>query len=142
MGKTTHENGSGAQKIGDLYRLGTDSTKLNADGAAPIRPQLQVINAARGKADIIKLTAELRRWGLSPFFYMYIGADDKNSSMNILHLYQGGLGLEERDYYVQEDKDSKKLRAEYSKLKYLCSLPTSMFMTLEILHPIVMNILP
>jgi len=116
MGKTTQENGSGAKKIGDLYRMGTDSTKLNADGAAPIQSQLQLINAARGKADIIRLTAELRRWGLSPFFGMYIGADDKNSSMNILHLYQGGLGLEERDYYVQKDKDSKKLRVEYSKL--------------------------
>ncbi|MEA4840170.1 MAG: M13-type metalloendopeptidase [Bacteroidales bacterium] len=116
MGKTIHENGSGAQKIGDLYRMGTDSTKLNADGAAPIQSQLQLINAARGKADIIRLTAELRRWGLSPFLGMYIGADDKNSSMNILHLYQGGLGLEERDYYIQKNKDSKKLRAEYSKL--------------------------
>jgi len=116
MGKTIHENGGGAQKIGDLYRLGTDSAKLNADGAAPILPQLQMINAAKGKADIVRLAAEIRRWGLSPFFSMSIGADDKNSSMNILHLYQGGLGLEERDYYVQKDKDSEKLRAEYSKL--------------------------
>jgi len=116
MGKSTHEKGSAAQKIGDLYRIGTDSAKLNADGAAPIQAQLKAINAASGKDDIIKLTASLRKWGIAPFFGAYVGADDKNSSMNIFQLYQGGLGLEERDYYVPKDKESKKLLAEYAKL--------------------------
>ena len=59
MGKSKHEKGSAAQKIGDLYRMGTDSVRLNADGAAPIQPQLKAINAAAGKNDIIRLTAVL-----------------------------------------------------------------------------------
>ncbi|MDD4921551.1 MAG: M13 family metallopeptidase [Bacteroidales bacterium] len=116
MGKTNHAKGTAAQKIGDLYRMGTDSAKLNADGATPLQLQLKTINAARDKADMVRLTAQIRRWGVDPFFDMTIGADDRNSSMNILHLYQGGLGLGERDYYVQKDKASKKLRAAYSKL--------------------------
>ena len=116
MGKTTHQKGSAAQKIGDLYRLGTDSAKLNTDGAAPIQSQLKIIKTAAGKSDIIRLTAELRKWGVAPFFEVYVGADDRNSSMNIFQMMQGGLGLGERDYYVQNDEESKKLRAAYSKL--------------------------
>jgi len=116
MGRTTHQKGTGAQKIGDLYRMGIDSAKLNADGASPIKPQLKVIKAAKSKTDIVRLTAELERWGAAPFFSIYIGPDDMNSSVNILHISQGGLGLDERDYYVQTDDDSKKLLAEYSKL--------------------------
>jgi len=116
MGKSTHAKGSAAQKIGDLYRMGTDSAKLSADGAAPILDQLKTIRAAANKKDIIRLTADLRKWGVSPFFESFIGPDDMNSSMTILQLYQGGLGLGERDYYVQNDSASKKIRTQYSKL--------------------------
>jgi len=116
MSKSNHEKGTGAQKIGDLYRMGTDSVKLNADGAAPIQDQLKTINAAESLNDIIRLTAVFRKSGINPFFNIYVGPDDMNSSMNILHLSQGGLGLGERDYYVQNDKDSKKLRTQYANL--------------------------
>lgn len=116
MGRTPHEKGTGAQKIGDLYRIGTDSVKLNADGAAPIQDQLKTINAAENVNDIVRLTAVFRKCGINPFFNIYVGPDDMNSSMNIMHLSQGGLGLGERDYYVQTDKDSKKLRTQYSNL--------------------------
>ena len=116
MGKSTHAKGSAAQKIGDLYLMGTDSAKLNNDGAAPILDQLKTIRAAANKKDIIRLTADLRKWGVSPFFESFIGPDDMNSSMTILQLYQGGLGLGERDYYVQNDSASKKIRTQYSKL--------------------------
>lgn len=116
MGRTPHEKGTGAQKIGDLYRIGTDSVKLNADGAAPIQDQLKTINAAENVSDIVRLTAVFRKCGINPFFNIYVGPDDMNSSMNIIHLSQGGLGLGERDYYVQTDKDSKKLRTQYSNL--------------------------
>jgi len=116
MGKTQHDKGTGAQKIGDLYRIGTDRVKLNADGAAPILDQLKTINAAESINDIIRLTAFFRKCGINPFFTLYVGPDDMNSSMNIMHLSQGGLGLGERDYYVQTDKESKKLRTQYANL--------------------------
>jgi putative endopeptidase len=116
MGKSTHERGSSAQKIGDLYRMGTDSVKLNADGAGPIKVQLKTVNAATNKNDIISLIAGMHRLGIAPFFDAYVGPDDMNSSMNIYQISQGGLGLGDRDYYVQKDKASKKLRTEYSKL--------------------------
>lgn len=116
LGKTKHEQGSIAQKIGDLYRIGMDSIKLNKDAANPIKEQLAYINAATSVADVIKLTGEIRRYASAPFFGLYVGADDKNSSMNIVHIYQGGLGLGERDYYLETSNEAKELRDNYINL--------------------------
>jgi len=116
MGKTQHEQGSIAQKIGTLYNLGMDSVKLNTEGAAPIMDQLAEINAAASTEDIIKLAGKIRRYTTPPFFALFVGADDKNSSMNIAHIYQSGLGMGERDYYLSADDASKKLREGYVEL--------------------------
>lgn len=116
LGQTNHEQGTNAQKIGDLYRLGMDSVKLNTDKAAPIMDQLAAINAASSVDDIIRLTGSIRHYTSAPFFGFYVGADDMNSHMNIAHIYQSGLGLGERDYYVATDETSKSLRDGYIKL--------------------------
>ncbi|WP_165040388.1 M13 family metallopeptidase [Dysgonomonas sp. ZJ709] len=116
LGKTTHEQGSIGQKIGDLYAMGMDSVKLNADGASPIKSQLEEINKAANTTDIIKLVGKIRQYAETPFFGMYVGADDKNSSMNIVHLYQSGLGLGDREYYIEQDSTSVALRSGYHNL--------------------------
>ena len=116
LGKTEHNSGSTAQKIGDLYKIGMDSVKLNKDGAAPIKDQLAEIEAAKTVEDIITLSAKIRHYTSAPFFGFYVGADDMNSSINIAHIYQSGLGLGERDYYVATDATSKALREGYVKL--------------------------
>lgn len=116
LGKTSHENGTVPQKIGDLYKQGMDSIRLNTDGALPIKDQLAAINAATSVDDIIRLTGEIRFFAAAPFLNMYVGADDKNSSMNIAHIYQGGLGLGERDYYLLNDEKNKKIREGYIQL--------------------------
>ena len=116
LSQKRQEQGSPGQKIGDLYNMGLDSVKLNADGAAPLKKQLAYINGVSSRSDIIKLVAEIRRYASDPFFGIYVGADDKNSSVNILQISQAGLGLGDRDYYVQQDKQSKKLLEDYAKL--------------------------
>lgn len=116
LGKTKHDKGSVAQKIGDLYKMGMDSIKLNKDAANPITEQLASINAATSVDDIIKLTGTLRHYASAPFFGFYVGADDKNSSMNIVHIYQGGLGLGDREYYIENTDNAKKLRDGYNDL--------------------------
>ena len=50
---------------------------------------------------------------MAPFFALYVGADEKNSSMNIVQLYQAGLGMGDRDYYLLEDESSQKMREAY-----------------------------
>lgn len=116
LGKTENKQGSNAQKIGDLYKIGMDSVKLNTDGAAPILEQLATINAASTVEDITILSGKIRHYTSAPFFGFYVGADDMNSSMNIAHIYQAGLGLGEREYYLATDPTSKSLREGYIRL--------------------------
>ncbi len=116
LGKTDNPAGSNAQKVGDLYMMGLDSVKLNSDGATPIIPQLEEIAAAKGKKDIIRLMAKISRFASNPFFGFSVGPDDKNSGMNIAHIYQSGISMGDRDYYLSEDSHSKMIREEYNKL--------------------------
>ena len=90
--------GTIGQKIGDIYNLAMDSVKLNEDGYAPIKDQLAEINKLGTKDELTKMVATLHKEGMAPFFALYVGADEKNSSMNIVQLYQAGLGMGDRDY--------------------------------------------
>lgn len=85
--------GSVAQKVGDLYNIAMDSAKLNADGVAPIKGYLEKIEALDNRAVLSECVAGMHRDGFGPFFGLYVGADDMNSSMNMAQLYQGGLSL-------------------------------------------------
>ena len=116
LGSEDHQQGTNAQKVGDLYSMGIDSVKLNANGYEPIKPLLNDIEAATSIKDIVKLMASVSKYAANPFFGFYVGADDKNSSMNIVHLYQSGIGMGEREYYIEQDDKSDHLRQEYVKL--------------------------
>ena len=113
LSATPHEAGSVAGKIGALYAMGLDSTKLNADGVAPIKEELAAINALATKSDVSKMVATLHKEGMAPFFALFVDADEKNSAMNIVQLYQAGLGMGDRDYYFLEDEGSAKMRDAY-----------------------------
>ena len=113
LSATPHEAGSVAGKIGALYAMGLDSTKLNADGVAPIKEELDAINALATKSDVSKMVATLHKEGMAPFFALFVGADEKNSAMNIVQLYQAGIGMGDRDYYLLEDEGSAKMRDAY-----------------------------
>lgn len=113
LSATPHEAGSVAGKIGTLYAMGLDSTKLNADGVAPIKEELAAINALATKSDVSKMVATLHKEGMAPFFALFVDADEKNSAMNIVQLYQAGIGMGDRDYYLLEDEGSAKMRDAY-----------------------------
>lgn len=113
LGKETHPAGSVAQKIGDLYNAGLDSVRLNQEGITPLKPQLDAIAQLQDKKDLAALVGALHRQGIPSFFFAYVDADPKNSTTNLMQLYQGGLGLGERDYYLEEDEQMAKIRAEY-----------------------------
>lgn len=113
LSATPHEVGSVAGKIGALYAMGLDSTKLNADGVAPIKEELAAINALATKSDVSKMVATLHKEGMAPFFALFVDADEKNSAMNIVQLYQAGIGMGDRDYYLLEDEGSAKMRDAY-----------------------------
>lgn len=107
------QEGSVAQKIGMLYELALDSVKTNEEGFEPIKEELLAIRNLGTKAEFSKMVANLHKEGITPFFALYVGADEKNSSMNIVQLYQAGLGMGDRDYYLQNDETFSKIREAY-----------------------------
>ena len=113
LGAEDHQQGTNAQKVGDLYSMGIDEAKLNAEGYEPIKPILAEIEAATSKDDIVRLMAEINKFAASPFFGFGVGPDTKNSTMNIAHIYQSGIGMGGREYYTEQDDKSKHLRQEY-----------------------------
>jgi putative endopeptidase len=105
-----------AGKIATLYTVGMDSLALNAQGAAPVRTLLKDAAAIAGRQALPAAIAELHKKGFSPFFGLFAEADFTNSKMDIAWLYQSGLGLGDRDYYLDNDNTSKKLRTAYKKM--------------------------
>ena len=114
LGKQKAEPGSVAQKIGDLYNMGLDSVRLNQEGAAPIADELKRIQSLSGKEAVSAMIGEMHRTMSAPFFAIYVDADAKNSSMNIAGWYQAGMNMGDRDYYVSDDENSRKIRDSYT----------------------------
>jgi putative endopeptidase len=100
-------------KIAVLYAMGLDSTKLNKDGFAPVKAELDKIEKIKTEDEVIAMIAEMHLVKISPFFSLYVAADDGNSSMNIVQLYQDGLGMGDRDYYLTDNEANKKVIEAY-----------------------------
>lgn len=115
LAKQQSQPGSITQKIGDLYNIAMDSAKLNADGVAPIKEYLDKLAAIKDRNGLSQEIATMHRDGFGPFFVLYVGADDMNSSMNIAQLYQGGLSLGEREYYLDGDDHTKEIRTKFEE---------------------------
>jgi len=101
------------RRVGDLYASGMDEAAVNAAGAAPIQPELDLIKAIKAPSEIMGEIAHLHSMGFPAGFNFYDGPDAKNSEVEIAQLRQGGLGLPDRDYYLNDDDKSKTLRAQY-----------------------------
>lgn len=115
LAKQQTQPGSIAQKIGNLYNIAMDSAKLNADGVAPIKGYLDKLAALKDRTVLSQEIATMHRDGFGPFFGLYVGADDMNSSMNIAQLFQGGLSLGEREYYLDNDEHTKEIRTKFEE---------------------------
>ncbi|NBC84152.1 MAG: M13 family peptidase [Bacteroidetes bacterium] len=104
-----------AQKIGNLYAQGMDSGKIEKQFNEPISPILEQINAITGKQEILHQIIDFHKKGVFPLFYLSGTPDRKNSDWVIISLYQGGLGMNDRDYYIDEDQRSKEIQEAYRK---------------------------
>ena len=94
-----NKKGSVAQKVGDLYNMMMDSTRLNAEGAAPLQAHLAEVDALQTKEELISHCAKEHD---DLLFGVYISADKKNASQNIVGVCQSGLSLGNRDYYLSD----------------------------------------
>lgn len=106
-------DGSADQKIRDFYLTAMDTIRIEEMRGSPLKPIIEKINKIDSKSQLPTLMAELQRMGFSSFFNFYVGQDDKKSDQMIINLYQGGLGLPDRDYYLKVDKESVEIRQKY-----------------------------
>ena len=100
LGQTSAMPGSVEQKISDLYKMGLDSTRLNAEGAAPLKPLLGKVLSAQDKRGLMEAVTEMHSASDYPLFSTYVAADLADSRNQILYLSQSGLGMSDRDYYL------------------------------------------
>lgn len=107
------ESGSLGEKIGIIYRQAIDSVKRNEDGYNPIKKNLNIIRNIDSKDNYQKVVAQLGRKGVSSMFSVYVDADLEDASNNLVQIYQSGLGLGNKDYYIKDDAETIKVREAY-----------------------------
>ncbi len=113
--ENTYPAGSVEQKLSDLYKLAMDSARREQDGLAPAMPIIKRLETAKTKEQLFAIQLELMPYGNSEIFGAYIGADEKNATQNILNFFQGGLTLGQKDYYLENDEATVKIREAYKK---------------------------
>ena len=118
------KQGTLGQKIGSLYNFLMDSVRLNREGWRPIKPTLDKIAAIKNRKEYQLVCAQLDRNGESTMMFgIGAGADQKDSEWNLVAVGQGGLGLGERDYYLSDDAQNKRVLEAYKQyLKKLFTL--------------------
>jgi len=107
-------HGTNAQKVSDIYAMAMDSARLNKEGATPLLPILAKINGMK-TGDYEDISAWLTNRGTGCFFSIGVGTDAKNADMNILHLGEAGLGLGDRDYYLEKNNTNDKILKAYEE---------------------------
>ena len=122
VSKASNPGGSIEQKLGDYYASGMDTVTINQLGYDPIKPLLARIDSIRDVSSLIKFVAEEATTGNTSFIAFYVRADNKNSNLNIGHIYQTGISLPERDYYFKTDASSLGIQEAFKK--YLTTLFT------------------
>lgn len=111
----TYEQGTEEQKLSDLYKLAMDSVRRNQEGVAPVMPLIKKMEAAKTVKELTDLERDLSLYGHGAFYYAGFGADDKNAEQNILNVYQSGLSLGQKEYYLDNDKATVEIREAFKK---------------------------
>ena len=109
----TYEVGTIEQKLSDLYKLAMDSVRRNQEGVSPVMPLIKKLEAAKTKQQLLDILLERAPYGGCQFYYAGLGADDKNATQNILNIYQGGLSLGQKEYYLDNDKATANIREAF-----------------------------
>ncbi|MBS1946127.1 MAG: M13 family metallopeptidase [Bacteroidetes bacterium] len=110
--------GSVAQKVSDFWGSGMDTIALEKQGTSPLQEDLGLINKINSVPDIVHVAALFHQKGIGCLFTEYIAQDDKNSAEMAYQLYQGGLGMPNRDYYFNTDEKTVNVRNAYQKYLY------------------------
>jgi putative endopeptidase len=112
----TRAAGSDAQKIGDFYASFMNEARVEELGLAPMKAELEAIDAMKTKSDVARHFARFFKLSLINPMVGYVDGDAQQPTHDILYVYQGGLGLPDRDYYIKNDDKLKEYREKYVAL--------------------------
>ncbi len=110
------KKGTSEQLVGDFYYTGMDTAKIEEEGYKPIEKDLEAVSAINNLKEFYKELVKVQLGFSNPLFSFGSGADAKNSKMNIAQLWQSGLGMPDRDYYLKDDENTKATRDSYLQL--------------------------
>ncbi len=111
----TFQQGTIEQKLSDYYKMAMDSARREQEGIQPVMPLIKKLEAAKTLQQLFDVQLEMAKFGDSEFYRAGMGADEKNASQNILSVNQGGLTLGQKDYYLETDEATTKIREAYKK---------------------------
>jgi len=107
--------GTNTQKIGDFYFSGMDTLNIEKEGLDPLKPEFDKIDQIKNINSLVDEFAHLQTIGVETPIALGVGQDAKNSDKNLLQLFQGGIGLPNRDYYFNTDAHSAAIRTDYQE---------------------------
>jgi len=105
--------GSDTQKMGDFYASYVDQQHRNQLGLAPLKAELARVAALKNKKDLAKLAAHFERIGAGAPVGMGVRQDARESTRYVVGISQSGLGMPNRDFYLQDEARLKDTRAKY-----------------------------
>jgi putative endopeptidase len=115
VSKTNNKMGSIEQKVGDFYASGMDIATINHRGYQPIKPILAGIDAINNVPSLLRFVITELKSGNRSIISFGVSPDNKNSNLNIAHVYQGGIGLPDRDYYFKTDSPTLHIQQAYKE---------------------------
>ncbi len=105
--------GSAEQMVRDFYRSGINLKERKRLGLSPIKTWMHMIEKIVSISQLLNCFAEFHRLGVGAAWGFGIDQDSKKSDRYILYLGQDGLGMPDRDYYLKDDRESKRIRSGY-----------------------------
>jgi putative endopeptidase len=113
--KNNYAKGTVEQKLSDMYKLAMDSIRRNKEGVKPIMPYIKEIEACKSKHALQQLQKKYSYFGIGRTYSTYFGADEKDAKWNILNINQSGLTLGQKEYYLDNDEATTKIREAYKQ---------------------------
>lgn len=109
----TAQQGTNRQRIRDFYNSAMDTLTQTSLGIQPIAFLLDEIDQLSDRSQLPQIMAKLHLYGISPVFSLRSAQDRKNTEQMIASIAQGGLGMSDRDYYLNQDARSVEIRQNY-----------------------------
>ncbi len=109
-----HPEGSDAYKVAQIYKTGMDTAAINQQGIQPLKELFDKIESAGSKQELLKVFAAIKKSGSGAFFTVWVDGDLQQSDIYAVYAWQSGLGMPNRDYYLEKGEKFEKYRTEYS----------------------------